>query len=236
MVRIGKFFLLLLLVTTFFALGFEAYRRLHDREYFPIQVVHVYGAQHIDHQELQNLIQPLVTHNFFTVDMEHIKDRLRQFSWVENTTIRRIWPDQVDIVISEHQPIAVWHDGNLLSANGDLFSPGGYDIPSGLPQFIGPDGSQASMLQSFNDFNRELTPLHVKITTLELTSYRMWRLSLDNNIRLHLGHKNILTHLSQFVKVYPKIIGSKAEDVDYIDLRYPNGIAVKWKVTKDWKP
>lgn len=229
MVRVGKFVFSLLLIGGFFLLGFQAYRSFHEAHYFPVELVHVYGAQHVDHKELQNLLKPLVAHNFFSVDMELIKDRLHQFSWVEDITIRRVWPNRVDIVIAEYQPVAHWHDGNLLSADGGLFSQGDYSSPPHLPSFIGPDGTQNLMLQSFNDFNRELAPIHAKITKLELTPYQLWRLTLDNGIRLRLGHKNILTHLSQFVKVYPKIIGSKAEDVEYVDMRYPNGMAVRWK-------
>lgn len=229
MVRIGKFFLTLFLIGACFAFGFEAYRSLHETRYFPVQLVQVYGAQHVDHEELQNLLKPLVAHNFFSVDMELIKDRLHQFSWVEDITIRRVWPNRVDIIIAERHPVAHWRDGQLLSSNGDLFSPGIYASPANLPQFLGPEGSQGTLLQFFNDFNRELHPLHAKITTLELTPYQLWRLTLDSGIRLHLGHKNILTHLGQFVKVYPQIIGDKAKDVEYVDLRYPNGMAVKWK-------
>lgn len=231
MFRIGKFLITVLLIGACFALGFEAYRSLHETRYFPVQLVHVYGAQHVDHEELQNLLKPLVAHNFFSVDMELIKDRLHQFSWVEDITIRRIWPNRVDIIIGERRPIAHWRDGQLLSANGDLFSPGGYASPANLPQFIGPEGSQGTLLQFFNDFNRELLSLHAKITTLELTPYQLWRLTLDSGIHLQLGHKNILTHLGQFVKVYPQIIGDKAKDVEYVDLRYPNGMAVKWKTS-----
>jgi len=38
-----------------------------------------------------------------------------------------------------------------------------------------------------------------------------------------------LTHISHFVKVYPKIIGERANQVDYVDLRYSNGLAIHWK-------
>jgi len=231
MLRIRKLFLKLLFIGGLIVLSFVFYRSFHKAGYFPVQLVHVYGAQHVDHAELQNLLKPLVAHNFFTVDMDLIQDRLHQFSWVEAITIRRIWPNQVDIIITEHLPLAHWHDGSLLSTHGNLFSPGSYASPGNLPHFIGPDGTQGTMLQFFNDFNRELLPLHAKITTLELTPYQLWRLTLSSGIRLRLGHKNILTHLSQFVKVYPKIIGDKAKDVEYIDLRYPNGMAVKWKET-----
>ncbi len=229
MFRIRKFVLTLLIIGACFALGFGAYRSLHETRYFPVQLVHVYGAQHVDHDELQNLLKPLVAHNFFSVDMELIKDRLHQFAWVEDITIRRIWPNRVDIIIGEHRPIAHWREGKLLSANGDLFNPGEYASPANLPEFVGPEGTQGILLQFFEDFNRELLPLHAKITRLELTPYQMWRLTLDSGIRLDLGHINILAHLGQFVKVFPKVIGNKAKDVEYVDLRYPNGMAVKWK-------
>src|SRR5579872_6144010 len=203
--QIGKVLLKIFFIASFLFLGYQSYHELQKLPYFSVQYVRVYGAQHIDHVELQNLVKPLVAHNFFTVDMELIKDRLRQFPWVEEISIRRIWPDQVNILITEHHPVAHWHEGTLLSANGDLFPLGKYKSPENLPYFIGPDGKQGLMQQFFNDFDRELFPLHAKITTLELTPYQGWRLTLDNGIRLHLGHKNILTHLSQFVKVYPKV-------------------------------
>jgi cell division protein FtsQ len=86
------------------------------------------------------------------------------------------------------------------------------------------------MLQHFKDINRLLQPLHVRILTLELTPYFTWKLRLDNGMMLQLGHKDILTRLAHFVKVYPKIVGSRVADIEYVDLRYPNGVAVRWKV------
>lgn len=225
----GKMLSTILLIGIFLIFVFQAHQVASETEYFPVKYVRIYGAQHVNHHELENILTPLVTHNFFTIDMELIRDRLRQFSWVEDVLIKRIWPDSVDIIITEHLPVARWHDGSMLSANGDLFSQGEYARPAELPLFEGPEGTQAMMLQYFNDFNRELSPLHVKITQLELTPYQMWRMRLNTGMRVQLGHKNMLTRLSQFVKVYPKIIGNKAKDVEYVDLRYPNGIAIRWK-------
>ena len=86
------------------------------------------------------------------------------------------------------------------------------------------------MLKYFVNINRILAPLHAKISYLELTPYMTWKLKLENGMTLKVGHNDILTRMTHFVKVYPKIVGERAENIDYIDLRYPNGMAVKWKV------
>lgn len=62
-----------------------------------------------------------------------------------------------------------------------------------------------------------------------MTPYLSWRVRLENGIAIELGNADILMRLSDFVSIYPKIIGDNAKDVDSIDLRYSNGVAVKWK-------
>lgn len=225
----GKLLLRSFLLLLLFAFALVIYQFIHQTHYFPVKVVEVYGARHENHQEVQNLVSPLVAHNFFAVDIELIKDRLHQFPWVDKVSIRRVWPDRVEVQVTEHQPLAIWHDHNLLSSKGQIFDARGYELPADLPKFLGPEGKQGEMLQFFNDINRSFEPLHAKIAYLELTPYQMWRLVLDNGVRVQIGHKNVLTRLGQFVKVYPKVIGVKAKDVDYVDLRYPSGMAIRWK-------
>lgn len=196
---------------------------------FPIKSVKVYGANHIEHAEVQNLLVPLVNKGFFNVNVEYIRERLLALPWVADIFVKREWPDKIEIKIVEKNPIANWNDESLLSANGEVFTPDAKTYPKHVPKFNGPTGHQIVMIKYFVDINRMLLPLHVKISYLELTPYFTWKLTLDNGISLQLGHKDILTRLDQFVKVYPKIVGNRASDVESIDLRYPNGMAVRWK-------
>ncbi|RDI44779.1 cell division protein FtsQ/DivIB [Aquicella lusitana] len=197
--------------------------------HFPIKTVRVYGVNRIDRQEIQTLLLPLVNSGFFKVNVDYIQDRLLQLPWVANIFVRRHWPDQVEIRVIEKNPVARWNNHSLLAEGGELFSPRKETYPSRLPQFVGPDGKQVTMLKYFYSMNRLLMPLHAKIAYLEMTPYFTWKLILDNGITLQIGHKDILTRLNHFVKVYPKIVGSRAADVESIDLRYPNGVAVRWK-------
>lgn len=85
------------------------------------------------------------------------------------------------------------------------------------------------MLNYYHSMNTLLSTLQFKITRLELTPTLSWELTLNNGIKLNMGYKDVLTRIGHFVKVYPKIVGEKSKDIDYVDLRYANGFAVRWK-------
>ena len=197
---------------------------------FLIKTVRVYGGPHLNHEEVQRLLLPLIHEGFFMVNVDNIRDRLLPLPWVADIFVRRDWPDQIEINIIEKQAIAYWNRESLLSETGELFAPARDTYPLHLPLFVGPSGQQAVMLTYFNDMNRLLAPLHVKISYLELTPYLTWKLALDNGMRLQMGHKEVLNRLGDFVKVYPKIFRDRdAAHADSIDLRYPNGLAIRWK-------
>lgn len=230
MVYLSRFFKAGFLGLIIFS-AFLASNRFSLSDYFPIKTVRVYGLNRLNQQDVHNALLPLVERGFFTINVDRIRDRLKQLPWVSDLFVRRVWPDQIVINLSEKNPVARWNETTLLSENGELFSPSEESFPADLPKFSGPDGQQIFMLRNFVDMNRLLLPLHAKISYLELTPFLTWKLTLDNGITMQIGHKDILTRLDQFVKVYAKIVGMRAKDVDYIDLRYSNGIAVRWKET-----
>lgn len=207
----------------------SALNQLNLTRHFPIKTVRVYGANRMSNEEIRNLLLPLVNRGFFGVNVDFIRDRLSQMPWISDLYVRRIWPDQVEIKLVEKKPAAFWNKDNLLSETGEVFTPSRETYPNDLPDFTGPSGQHIFMLKYYKDINRLLFPLHAKISHLELTPYFTWKLTLNNGIILQIGHKDILTRLNHFVKVYPKIVGENADKVDYIDLRYPNGMAVRWK-------
>lgn len=198
-------------------------------EYFPIKDVKIFGVNRVDHQAVETLVSPMVSKGFFAVDVDRIKEQVLQLAWVADVEVRRVWPEQVIITVSEKIPVALWNDVSLLSTSGDLFSPPTESYPTDLPAFAGPAGEQLLMAKFYAKMSMLLMPLNFKITRLELTPAMAWSIILDNGIKLNIGHKDVLTRLSHFVKVYPKIVGDRVADVEYVDLRYPNGMAVRWK-------
>ncbi|MES2218348.1 MAG: cell division protein FtsQ/DivIB [Pseudomonadota bacterium] len=224
-----KMLLKFLAFTILLALSTFSYNKFKNAEYFPIDSVKIFGVRHVDHNEVQTLIAPLVSKGFFDVEVDKIKERLLQLPWISQVMVRRVWPNLVTVTIEEKQPLALWNNSSLLSTKGELFTPATGSIPGNLPQLAGPSGEQLFMAQYYTKINDVLMPLHFKIARLELTPSMTWNLILDNGIKMSVGHKDVLTRLNHFVKVYSKIVGNRVAEVDYIDLRYPNGMAVRWK-------
>lgn len=205
------------------------FNHLQSARYFPIKTVRIYGANQLNQAEVKHLLLPLVSKSFFTLQLNSIRERLARFPWISGSSVRRVWPDKLEIMVYEKKPVAIWNNSILLSETGDLFMPMNQTFEAGLPQLKGPEGKQIVVLEYFMQINRLLFPLHAKISNLELTPFLTWKLILDNGITLQMGRTDILTRLSHFVKVYQKVVGNRAAEVEYIDLRYPNGLAIRWK-------
>lgn len=189
----------------------------------------MYGVHNVDREGMQYLLKPLVSQGFFSVDVDSVKEHLLQSPWVAHVFVQRVWPDKVLVTLEEKTPIARWNKNQLLSSTGELFSPDINSFPKDIPHFMGPEGEQIQMMEYFKKINSILSPLHFKISRMELLPSMSWNITFDNGVKVSIGNKDVLTHIRHFVKVYPKIIGDRAGNVDYVDLRYPNGLAVKWK-------
>jgi cell division protein FtsQ len=219
----------ILIFTLFILFLIFSVSKINNPDYFPIRSVKIFGVQHLDRNKMQELVEPLVKSGFFGVDVDKIKESLITLPWVGQVVVRRVWPDQVIVAVNEKIPVARWNEASLLSSAGELFTPDLNSYPTGIPELLGPSGEHLFMAQYYAKMASVLAPLHFRITRLELTPTMTWSITLDNGMKLNVGHKDILTRLDHFVKVYSKIVGDRVAEVDYIDLRYPNGMAVRWK-------
>ncbi len=204
-------------------------RWLLDPHTLPIQRVQISGQfQHLSSAQLQEAVAGTVVGGFFTVDVDAVMRAARTLPWVDTASVRRIWPDTLRLEVAEQVPLARWGEHDLLNRRGERFSPPADSLPDGLPALQGPDGQEATLTTSYYEMGKALAADGLKITRLTQDPRRSWHVGLDNGIELRLGHDSAYTRLLRFVRLYPKVLATRAAEIATIDLRYTNGFAVAW--------
>lgn len=201
---------------------------LNNPEQFPIKTVKVYGQyQHASKEKIKKIVFPLIAQGLFAVKIKKIQSELLQLPWISHVEVERIWPSELMITLHEKQPIAIWNKTGLVTESGKLFYPEQNSFPNNLPRFYGADGEQQSMLATYHQLSKIIAPLGLHIIKLRLTSDMLWRMRLNNGMDVMIGGQNLDERVEKFAQVYNKVFADKRQ-AKAIDLRYPNGLAVKW--------
>ena len=74
----------------------------------PIKYVRTDGDfQYLSKNELKAVLQPWVMTGFFEADMQAIHSAVSTLPWVDRVTVKRIWPDTIEIELHEKKPYAL---------------------------------------------------------------------------------------------------------------------------------
>ncbi|WP_423063047.1 cell division protein FtsQ/DivIB [Candidiatus Paracoxiella cheracis] len=195
---------------------------------------HVKISANNNHIEMAVLQQVVVTHlkgGFFSLGVDQLRQALLTLPWVADVSFRRVWPDQLMIDIEEQHAIARWGD-QVVNAKGQLFQPSLSSIPKGLPYLSGPIDSLKEILERYHQFSPALLTINVTLSELSLTERHAWDMVLNGHINVMLGRDDVDHRFKRLLSLYPRIIGARGQDVAKIDLRYPNGLSVKWNPKK----
>ena len=152
-----------------------------------------------------------------------VRDAARRIPWVRDASVRRHFPDAVEITFETHEALARWNEGALVSTRGEVFT-AAYD--GFLPRFRGPEGSAAQMVREYPGIVRVLAPLKTAVTELRLSARGAWNVDLDSGLTLALGRGDLEPRLQRFVAAWPTLVAQGVE-ARRIDLRYTNGFAVQ---------
>lgn len=199
----------------------------------PVDKIRVQGSfVHVNEAMLAPLSKQVTGVGYFDIDVSALQQQVETLPWIKQATVRRIWPDTLAIHFIERQPVAVWANGGLLSGQGILFTPERNTYPDGLPLFDGPDKLSEHMLQAYQRFSKQLTPLGLTISELRLDKRKSWQVVLHNGLQLKLGREHEYERLDRFVQIYPKLAAMDKGHLQHVDLRYTNGMAVRWQANK----
>jgi cell division protein FtsQ len=177
-------------------------------------------------EEIEAVTRGRIEGNFFAVDTARVRAALEQLPWVRSVSVRRVWPDRLEVTLEEHVPLARWGDDALVNTYGERFNG---RSEQWLPVLLGPAGTEAEVAQRYARFARLVAPLRGELERVVLTQRYAWQLQLAGGLHIMLGRDADAgeARLARFVDAYPATLGKIARRHEYVDLRYPNGFALR---------
>ena len=199
-------------------------------EYIPIRYVQVEGAfQYIDKDDIKMKINPLVQEGYFSVDIQARFQSVMSLPWTEKVQVERIWPDRVKLRIYEQKPVVRWQAHSLLNVHGDIFRPVNIDKFESLAVLYAPIDQRKQWLDVMDGLSVNLMDQGLHLTKFRVTERQSWLLGMDNGMSIQLGRFQPLQKFTQLMKAFVVSGSDLVSKIAYVDMRYPNGYAVRWR-------
>jgi len=217
-------------------------------ELLPVNEIQVKGELHfLDRAEIESTVRNNISGDYFTVNLNKVREILLQEPWVENVSLRRQWPASLTVFVDEQVPVAYWNDDGYINESGNVFRPGNVDKKLNLPKLNGPEGQHTNVWKFMNVLYKETALLNYEVVRLDLDDRRAWQMVISSNavtadpmaeknyIDVKLGRFDTEKRMQRFISILPALSVEKefAENrIKAIDMRYPNGFAVQ-RAAKD---
>ena len=183
--------------------------------------------QHVSEAEVGSLITNFMGAGFFNFDVAGVKSTLEAHAWVEEASIKRLWPDMLTLQLTEHVAIARWGEGELLNQHGEIFVPVDIGEMNALPILSGPINSQIKVMEQYQLMSQLLYSSGLKLNGLTLSMRGSWELTLNESIQVAVGRIEVVERFQRFINFYEGQLVSQTANISSVDLRYDNGIAIR---------
>ena len=196
---------------------------------FPINEIGIKGEyENVNKSQVDLIKNKYIKKNFFAVNLEETREAFKKLPWIRDVSIRRDWNKFGLLVeIESHKPIARWSNRGLVNSYGEIFHVAYED---NLPLFVGPDEFVEEMSVKYYQINKILEKELMQIGTISLSNRLSWEIYTNNNMRFFLGKENgnnIVKKLNVLIENYQFILSESKSRIEYVDLRYKDGFAVK---------
>jgi cell division protein FtsQ len=195
----------------------------------PLKSVAVEGRfQYFPKERAMELITAEIDGDFLQLELENLKKVLQADPWVENVYLSRRWPDTLVVKVAEQQPIARWDANGFLNQRGEIIRVKEVDKLLGLPWLQGNEINAREIMQQYQDLSTLLRARGLEISILSCDNKKSWRITLKNDVEIAIGRDQVMEKMRRFVTVYDNFLNGVWADVKSIDVRYTNGVSVRW--------
>jgi len=210
-----------------------------QRPMFTLNQIDIEGVRsadlkHVNVEIIRSIALPQMTGNFFTANLDTARHAFEMVPWVKKAAVRREWPDKLIVTLEEHRPLGTWgENGQLLSTTGEIFTANLAEAEEDakLVEFSGPVGSEKEVLAHYLEFKDWFKQIALEPEEVNYSQRYAWLVKLNNGLIVQLGRENSSVVLKERVErllhVYPELANRLPGKIESVDLRYPNGFALK---------
>lgn len=198
------------------------------------QVVFADSLAHTRRIEIEQVLPGVMKGNFFSINLDQVRSTLEKLPWVRRVEVRRIWPEKLEVNVEEHRPVARWGEarGELVNSYGEVFSAVlAENEISVLPLLFGPQDTAPEVLKRYGEFVGSFKALGERPVQVTLSPRLAWQLKLENGMLVDIGREQpkspVGVRLQRFIEIYPEAVAKRANRPAVVDLRYPNGFAMR---------
>ncbi len=214
---------------------------IRDHSAFHVVAVRVYGTERVSQAELVQLAQISRGMSLVRVDVEGVRRQIMQHPWIRETMVRRVYPNELEIIVYERRPHAVLESASLylIDAEGYILSHATPAEAVSLPRLVvGPahtpapgermidpavNGGLRLLAQAHDSpFFRNAVITHIDVVNAErfLVRTRLGKFIVGASLI------DIETKLEYFPAI-DQVLRTSARRAEYVDLSVESQIVVK---------
>jgi cell division protein FtsQ len=194
---------------------------------FPISAVAITGQNGLTEAEILEASGINPKNSLAFLDVGQIRDRLRAVPLIKEASVRKLYPDQVQIEIVERQPYALWQqDGqiSIVAADGTVIDTMRDGRFADLPFVVGPGAN--THLPDYLALLAQAGDLKSKIRAGVFVGERRWSLATTSGVEVMLPETKpeaaltALAALERDARILEK-------DVISLDMRLPDRLVAR---------
>ena len=220
-------------INVMYSTKFEFINKLLIENGFFIKNVDIKGINHLNQKDILKTINYYNKKNIFNVNLKNIYNEIKQNTWVEEVSIKKIYPNTLKIDLIEKEPIAIWQNKSvyhLITKNGEIILEANLNnFKKHLPIIIGKNAHKNvySILQILN-IDKNLT---TNIWSLTFVNERRWDIHFNQGLTIRLPSTSVKEAWGKIILLSEKF-NILSLDLTELDLRSSNNVLGKINIDK----
>jgi cell division protein FtsQ len=195
----------------------------------PFRWVDVSGPfARVSAEQIRAAVGPAASRGFFRVDLAEVRASALSLPWVAEAEVRKVWPDTLEVRVSEREVLGRLGVEHLVDVAGNVFQARGAGETRGLPLLDAEPAQMPQLAEYYRQAQRDADTIGRQISAARLSPRGALELQLNDGLQIQLGSREQMLRWRRFVASQPQLAGVDPRPIAAVDLRYTHGYAVRY--------